>query len=265
MAQIKTLTTNTTGIGVKAHFAAIDPRVHDLSLVSKNEVRLEGQRVIFKGQIIATLEEGVRFDVLRGIFANHEATKANKDKLEKAQAQRAALAIQVAKLVERANVLERSAVNAAQHTYALSVRVRECEDEVIEVPGVPVGDLLRSARERGSTRWLSEAEAKLDKFAWRVFDLDSKLSTAGGHYVLQNVIDDIIALHPQLTRHDLAVDIEDIVASALRWCRSRSRLWLNTKCWIIPVTTPIGEFLVLKRNRYVFQIKEAPENAITEI
>jgi hypothetical protein len=175
--------------------------------------------------------------------------------IDPATKERASLAVNFARLMERVHYLEGRDKWLTDELNYLRAKLEE------EFTPIPIGQVLEEAREANNKGKILEAEDGIDNLIWSVFDLDPKLQLAGGHYVLQNVIDDVIKLRHNIDRGDIAVDLEDIILSALRWCESRSRWWFNTRCWI----EPVGEYLIIKRNRFAFQVKELPSQAITEI
>jgi hypothetical protein len=181
-------------------------------------------------------------------------TKYEED-IDRATKERAALAVSCARLLERVKYLEnREEWFTDEINYLLDTRVGDFTP-------ISIGQVLGDARESNNHEKVTEAHKSLDKLTWGVFDQDPKLQLSGGHYVIQNVIDDIIRFNHNTERADIAVDLEDVLRSALRWCESRSRWWFNTRCWI----EPVGEYLIIKRNRFAFQVKELPASAITEI
>ena len=180
------------------------------------------------------------------------------DRAERAMKERAALAVNVARLISKVAVLER---RERWFTEEIAFLREELEREKITPIPMPIGQVLEEARASNNTGKITAAEVSLDKLTWPVFDHDPRLQFAGGHYVIENIIDDVIKGNPRIDRHEIAVDFEDLIRSALRWCDSRSRWWANTRCWV----EPVGEYLIIKRNRFAFQVKEPPSRAITEI
>ena len=196
-------------------------------------VTTDGNKLFVDDSFILTLAEGVRIDAF--ISPEKEARKIDVDK------ELAFLAVNFVRLMDRVKYLES----------------RECwlteELECIrdEFERVSIGQVLKEARDSDNSKKIIEAEKSLDDLTWPIFDSDYKLQFPGGHYVLQNVIDDILSLRRNIDRCDIVVDLDEIVDSATRWCQSRSKWWFNTRCWI----ETVGQYIIIKRNRFAFQVK----------
>lgn len=188
--------------------------------------------------------ENVKTDVL---VPNGEDDGDEKS-ISRTRVELSALAVYCSRLQARITSLE-------NRLSVLVNRVHELEIEEVEV--IDAGDVLDYV-ELYKNDNLSEKEKVLDNLAWKVFDNDSCLKRAGGHYVLQNLIEDILSCNEDISKNDLDIGLEDIVSCALRWCNSRSRWWLNTKCWV----QPVKEYLIIKRNRFAFQVRELPDDAL---
>ena len=215
----------------------------------EGDVHIEGRHVFIDGEFILTLAEGVKFDVLQEIFAL-------KNDVKQSRKERASLAVHQTRLAQKVNELERRLINSERREKILKARVN-----ILERPGIEkksIGETLRQARDDANERHLSKAEQELDEYTFKVFDLESRLEIAGGHYVLQNVIDDILLIHPEKSEMDFEVDLDDVVASALRWCKRHTCYWRNKRFWV----ERVGGYLIIKRNRFVFQAKENPPQAI---
>jgi hypothetical protein len=142
----------------------------------------------------------------------------------------------------------------AQVIADLLERVDQLESEetnTVEIEPVPLADLLRNAHNRVAQ--LTEKEARIDEAAWKVFDNHKQLKLAGGFY-------DLDCLSEALPEGCEELVIEDAVATALRWCANRTRWFTNVKYWVRPIQA--AGTLVIQRNRFVFQIKTPPEEAM---
>ena len=93
-------------------------------------------------------------------------------------------------------------------------------------------------------------DESLDKLLWPIFDNSSGLRKAGGFYDLSCVSAD--------TKRNIMLD--DVVASALRWCETRTKLFSNVRYWVRPIETT--GTLIIQRNRFLFQFKNPPESAL---
>ena len=93
---------------------------------------------------------------------------------------------------------------------------------------------------------------EMDGLSWPVFDLDPRLNQTGGWYVLDNLLPDMVghACDESVILKLRRATLEDVVESAQRWCDQRSGWYKNRKYWI----TQVSEWIIIKRNRYVFQV-----------
>ena len=141
----------------------------------------------------------------------------------------------------------------------LAKRVLALEEEAKEtviIEPAPLAEVLRLADDRIAK--LTEAEAYLDSLAWKVFDNHGYLKLAGGYYDLANLAEDIVKLNKIKGHDELVMTLEDSTATALRWCRSRTRWLRNARFWVQPASGT----LVIKRNRFIFQVKNPPSDAM---
>lgn len=211
---------------------------------SKNAVvTTEGNHVFVNDSFILTLAEGVRIDAF--INPEKEARKIDVDK------ELAFLAVNFVRLMDRVKYLE-------SRECWMTEEIEFIRDEFEEIS---IGRVLQEARDSNDPEKIIEAEKSLDGFTWPIFDSDSKLQFPGGHYVLQNVIDDILSLRQNIDRCDIAVDLDEIVDSATRWCQSRSKWWFNTRCWI----EAVGQYIIIKRNRFAFQVQTDDQTIMDDI
>lgn len=142
---------------------------------------------------------------------------------------------------------------------ALSQRIAALEDEaakVIEVEPESLSDTLRRVKATTEVRKTTDQEKQLDKLAWPIFDQHKDLHKLGGHYVLDNLFDDMVTLH-DIEREEIAgLDIEDLIATAVRYAMKRSRWYMNRKYWV----QPCADFVILRRDRLRCQAIEPKGN-----
>lgn len=140
------------------------------------------------------------------------------------------------------------AINAARTTIKQGDMAQVIADLIERV------DELEAAEANADNRVakLTEKEGRIDEAAWSVFDNHQRLKEAGGFYDLDCLSKDISGCE--------GLVMDNAVATALRWCANRSRWFTNVKYWVRPIET--AGTLVIQRNRFVFQIKTPPEEAM---
>lgn len=125
------------------------------------------------------------------------------------------------------------------------------EADVIEVEPISVAAQLTKAklRARKSKRHRSQAEKLVDELIHPVLDADKHLRVPGGWSVIENLGEDVLAARPDLCPADLDFDFEEVLASALRWCDSRSRWFTRKRYWV----QAVGNWTVVKHDRFWFR------------
>lgn len=129
-------------------------------------------------------------------------------------------------------------------------------DDLVTAEPVSLADVLRLVD--GRVAQLTEAEASLDKVAWKVFDSLPALKLAGGHYNLGFLTEDIAKVSGLDDGSTIYLALEDLTATALRWCHSRTRWLRNARFWV----QSCAGCLIIKRNRFIFQVNTPPEEAM---
>jgi len=141
--------------------------------------------------------------------------------------------------------------NLTQRVLLLEIEKKD----TITIKPLPLSLTLRSVDEYFMS--LTESEKDLDKLSWRVFDNQLALRIAGGYYNLNYLGEDIIDFNEDICS-DFVIDLEDSTATALRWCRSRTKWFRNTRYWV----QPASGCLIIKRNRFIFQVSAPPKEAM---